>query len=227
MITPLENILAGTIRQAGLLDPEGLLKGFGQYAFAITLVILVIECGVIFGAVLPGDSLLFIVGLLLASGFISVPLPIALLLMIIAAFAGNVIGYWTGAKIGPRLFSRPDSKIFRKEFVEQTHLFFEKFGPRAIVLARFVPIVRSIITSMAGIAKMDKKTFYVFSGIGAVVWIVSLTLAGYFLGSIDLVKNNIEAVTIGLVVLSIIPIYFEVRRQRKGFKAELNKRNNS
>jgi membrane-associated protein len=219
--------LTSHIQTAGLLDPEGLLKGFGPYAFWMALLILVIECGVIFGAILPGDSLLFIIGLLLANGFISIPLPVALLLMIVAAILGNVIGYWTGALIGPKLFNRPDSKFFKQEFVDTTHLFFEKFGPRAIVLARFVPIVRSVITSMAGIAKMDKKVFYLFSAIGAVAWIISLTLAGYFLGSIEFVKDNIEIVTIALVVLSTIPIYLEVRRQRRGFAEELKKRKNS
>lgn len=219
--------LATHIQTAGLLDPEGLLKGFGPYAFWMTLAILVIECGVIFGAVLPGDSLLFIVGLLLASGFIDVPLPIALTAMIVAAIAGNILGFWTGSKIGPKLFNRPDSKFFKQEFVETTHLFFEKFGPRAIVLARFVPIVRSVITSMAGIAKMDRKIFYVYSAIGAVAWIILLTLAGYFLGQIEFVKDNVEIVTIALVILSTIPIYLEVRRQKRGFAEELKKRKES
>lgn len=206
---------AAVIVNTGVLDPEGMLKGFGSLAFVAVLVILFIECGVIFGAVLPGDSLLFIVGTLIATGFISVPLVAALPLMIAAAFAGNVVGYWTGAKIGPALFRRPDSKLFRQQFLDDTNAFFSKHGSRAIVLARFVPIVRSVITSVAGIAKMDYRTFITYSGIGAVAWVLSMTLAGYFLGSVPIVANNIEAVTIGIIILSLVPVVIESRRHRR------------
>lgn len=206
---------AALIVTTGVLDPEGMLKGFGSLAFVAALVILFVECGVIFGAVLPGDSLLFIVGTLIATGFISVPLIAALPLMIAAAFAGNVVGYWTGAKIGPALFRRPDSKLFRQQYLDDTNAFFSKHGSRAIVLARFVPIVRSVITSVAGIAKMDYRTFVTYSGIGAVAWVLSMTLAGYFLGTVPLVADNIEAVTIGIIVLSLVPVVIESRRHRR------------
>jgi membrane-associated protein len=211
--TPFE--FATSIQAAGLLDPEGLLKGFGGLALFAACAILFIECGLLVGVILPGDSLLFIVGLLIASNFIITPLAIALLLMIVSAIAGNLLGYWTGSKVGPKLFSRTDSKIFKTEYVVTTQNFFEKHGSRAIVLARFVPIVRSVITGMAGIAKMNFRTYATFSTIGGVAWVSSMTLAGYFLGSIPIIKENIDLVAIGIVLLSLIPVIIEVLRQRK------------
>ena len=212
------NVTTQILFHAGLLDPEGLLKGFGSAAFGIALVILVIECGVIFGAILPGDSLLFIVGVLIASGFISVSLIPAIFAMSAAAFVGNLIGYWTGARLGPALFKRADSKIFKQEFVTTTHDFFDKYGTRAIVLARFIPVVRSVITSMAGIGQMNYRTFAMFSAIGAVVWVTVLTVAGYLLGNVIFVKQHIDLVTVALIALSAIPLglaYLRSRRTKK------------
>jgi membrane-associated protein len=216
--------IATMIQAAGLLDPEGLLKGFGGLALFAACVILFIECGLLIGLVLPGDSLLFIVGLLLASGFIDSPLWLALIVMSISATLGNLLGYWTGAKFGPKLFNRPESKIFKQEYVVTTAAFFEKHGSRAIILARFVPFVRSIITGMAGVSRMNYRTYATFSAIGGVLWVVLLTLTGYFLGNIQFVKDNIEVVTIGLVIASSIPIYFEVRRQSRNLKKEISEK---
>lgn len=207
--------LATSIPTAGLLDPEGLLKGFGSLALFAACLILFIECGLLVGVILPGDSLLFIVGMLLASNFITTPLAIALLLMSICAIAGNLLGYWTGAKVGPRLFNRPDSKLFKTEYVVTTQNFFEKHGSRAIVLARFVPIVRSVITGLAGVARMDFKTYATYSTIGGILWVSSMTLAGYFLGSIPIIKENIDLVAIGIVLLSLIPVAVEVIRHKR------------
>ena len=215
MITPHTFIHTVAAIHTGLLDPQGLLEGFGTWAFVSALAILFLECGVIFAAILPGDSLLFIVGLLIANGTIGTSLPVALVTMFVAAFGGNVFGYWTGSKIGPRLFNRADSRIFKQEFVTSTHEFFEKHGPKAIVLARFVPIVRSIITSMAGIAGMNHKIFISFSAIGAAAWVGVLTLAGYFLGNVDFIKAHIETVTLAIVFLSVIPLAFEAIKNRK------------
>ncbi len=208
-----------SIQAAGFLDPEGLLKGFGGLALFAACMILFIECGLLIGVILPGDSLLFIVGMLLASNFITTPLAVALVLMTVSAIAGNLLGYWTGAKVGPKLFSRPDSKIFKTEYVVTTQNFFEKHGTRAIVLARFVPIVRSVITGMAGVAKMDFKTYATYSTIGGIAWVSSMTLAGYFLGSIPIIKENIDLVAIAIVLLSLVPVVFEVLRQRKHNKS--------
>ena len=207
--------LATSIQIAGLLDPEGLLKGFGSLALFAACLILFIECGLLVGVILPGDSLLFIVGMLIASNFITTPLAIALLLMSICAIAGNLLGYWTGAKVGPKLFNRPDSKIFKTEYVVTTQNFFEKHGSRAIVLARFVPIVRSVITGLAGVARMDYKIYATYSTIGGILWVCSMTLAGYFLGSIPVIKENIDLVAIGIVLLSLIPVAVEVIKHKR------------
>lgn len=207
--------LATSIQTAGLLDPEGLLKGFGSLALFAACLILFIECGLLVGVILPGDSLLFIVGMLIASNFITTPLALALLLMSFCAIAGNLLGYWTGAKVGPKLFNRPDSKLFKTEYVVTTQNFFEKHGSRAIVLARFVPIVRSIITGLAGVARMDYKIYATYSTIGGILWVCSMTLAGYFLGSIPVIKENIDLVAIGIVLLSLIPVAVEVIKHKR------------
>ena len=207
--------LAASVQTAGLLDPEGLLKGFGSLALFAACLILFIECALLVGVILPGDSLLFIVGMLIASNFITTPLAVALSLMSICAIAGNLLGYWTGAKVGPKLFNRPDSKLFKTEYVVTTQNFFEKHGSRAIVLARFVPIVRSVITGLAGVARMDYKIYATYSTIGGILWVCSMTLAGYFLGSIPVIKENIDLVAIGIVLLSLIPVAVEVIKHKR------------
>lgn len=207
--------IATSIQAAGFLDPEGLLKGFDSLALVVACGILLIECALLIGLVLPGDSLLFIVGILLATGFISTPVWIAIVAMSIAAILGNLLGYWTGAKVGPRLFNKPDSRIFKQEYVIVTQNFFEKHGPRAIVVARFVPVVRPVITGMAGVARMNYRIYATYSTIGGILWVVTLTLAGYFFGGIQFVADNIELVTLGIVGLSLIPVIFEVLKQRK------------
>ena len=215
--TPFE--FATSIQAAGFLDPEGLLKGFGSLALVVACGILLIECALLIGLVLPGDSLLFIVGILLATGFISTPVWIAIIAMSVAAILGNLLGYWTGAKLGPKLFSKPDSRFFKQEYVVITQNFFEKHGPRAIVLARFVPVVRPVITSMAGVAQMNYRIYATYSTIGGILWVVSLTLAGYFFGGIDFVANNIELVTLGIVALSLVPVIIEFLRHRRQGKS--------
>ena len=211
--TPFE--FATSIQAAGFLDPEGLLKPFGSLALAVACGILLIECALLIGLVLPGDSLLFIVGILLATGFITTPVWIAIVAMSVSAILGNLLGYWTGAKLGPKLFNKPDSRIFKQEYVVITQNFFEKHGPRAIVLARFVPVVRPVITSMAGVARMNFRVYATYSTIGGILWVVTLTLAGYFFGGIQFVADNIELVTLGIVGLSLIPVVLEVLKQRR------------
>jgi len=198
-------------------DPEAMLKSLGAVAFWAALAIIFAECGLLIGFFLPGDSLLFIVGMLIAQGFIAINIGVAILLLILAAILGNIVGYWIGLKAGPALFKRPDSRFFKKEYVDKTHAFFEKYGARAIVMARFVPIVRTFITAIAGVGKMDFRKYVVFSFIGAVLWAGLVTLAGYFLGNIEFVKKNIEIILILVVIVSILPLIFEyikLRRER-------------
>jgi membrane-associated protein len=203
------------------LDPETMLTNLGDIAFWVVLGIIFAECGLLIGFFLPGDSLLFITGLFIASGAISLNIYLAVTLLFLAAFAGNLTGYWIGYAAGPPLFNRPDSRIFKQVYVEKTNVFFARYGGRAIIMARFVPIVRTFITAVAGVGRMNFARFALFSAIGAVLWAVGVTLAGYFLGNIPFVKNNIELILILVVFVSVVPIVFEVvrhRRQRLGLE---------
>ncbi len=200
-------------------DIQQLLTDLGPIAFWVVVAIIFAECGLLIGFFLPGDSLLFITGLLIAQATIGVNILWACLILIIAAIAGNVVGYWIGHKAGPALFNRPDSKLFKREYVDKTHAFFERYGARAIILARFVPIVRTFITAIAGVGRMDFRRFLVFSAIGAVLWAGLVTVAGYFLGNIEFVKKNIELILILVVAISVLPIVVEVikhRREKRG-----------
>ena len=197
------------------LNPETMLTNLGDIAFWVVLGIIFAECGLLIGFFLPGDSLLFVTGLFIATGAISINIYLAAALLIIAAVVGNVTGYWIGFKAGPSMFSRPESRLFRQEYVDKTTHFFERYGARAIVMARFVPIVRTFITATAGIGRMNFRRFFVFSAIGGILWAGGLTLAGYFLGTFDAVKNNIELIVIGVVFVSVIPMLFEYIRHRR------------
>lgn len=206
----------GTIQAIGI-DPEQMLRGLGAFAFWAVVAIIFAETGLLIGFFLPGDSLLFITGMLIAQGFIDMNIWVASLILILAAVIGSITGYWIGYKAGPTLFRRPDSKLFRQEYVDKTHAFFERYGARAIVLARFVPIVRTFITAVAGVGRMDLRRYLVFSVIGAVLWAGCVTIAGYFLGNIEFVKKNIEVILILVVVVSVVPIgveYIKHRRQQ-------------
>lgn len=196
-----------------------MLTNFGNIAFLVVLAIIFTECGILLGLILPGDSLLFVTGMFIASGQIDVNIWVAMTLIAIAAIVGNLVGYWIGEKIGPPLFRRPDSRIFKQEYVVRTHNFFEKHGARAIILARFVPIVRTLITAVAGIAGMPFKAFAINSAIGGVLWAFSMTFAGYKLGGYEAIKNNIELMTIGIVLLSLIPVAAELISAHKRSKS--------
>lgn len=203
------------------LDPETMLTSLGDIAFWVVLGIIFAECGLLIGFFLPGDSLLFVTGLFIATGAISINIWLAATLLFLAAVLGNITGYWIGYKAGPPLFSRPDSRLFKREYVEHTHRFFNKYGARAIVMARFVPVVRTFITATAGIARMDFRTFAIFSAVGGLIWAFGVTVAGYFLGNIPFVENNIELILLLVVFVSVVPVIFEFvkhRRQRAGLE---------
>ncbi|ALG15705.1 VTT domain-containing protein [Kibdelosporangium phytohabitans] len=197
------------------LSAEGLLTGLGGFMLVGLCLVIFAECGLLVGFFLPGDSLLFMAGLFNAKGIITEPLWLLCTLLAVCAFVGNATGYWIGRWVGPKLFNKPDSKLFKQEYVAKTHEFFDRYGPRAIVLARFVPIVRTFITAIAGVGKMEQKKFFTYSAIGGVLWAAGLTVLGYFLGKIEFVRNNIEMMIILIVLLSIVPIIIEVVRARK------------
>ena len=203
------------------LDPQKIIDAFGQYAMWGVLVILFAECGLLIGFSLPGDSLLFTVGLLISQGVIETPLWLACLLMTAAAIAGNVVGYAIGARAGPAILSRPNSRLFKQSHVDKTRAFFDKYGNRAIVLARFVPIVRTFITVVAGVAGMSMRRFVTYSAIGGVLWATGVTILGYYLGQIALVREHIELMLLAIVAVSVLPIAFEVLR------AQLSSRSSS
>lgn len=190
------------------LQPENILERFGTWAFWAVVVIVFVECGLLM-FFLPGDSLLFVTGLFIGAGTIDMPIGLACLILTAAAILGNVSGYWIGAKIGPALFNRPNSKLLSPANVQKTHDFFVKYGPRSIILARFVPIVRTFITLMAGVGRMDFKQYLLYSSIGGLLWGGGVTLLGYFLGDVPFVQKNIEVIAILIVVLSLLPAGFE------------------
>ncbi|MDQ3406357.1 MAG: VTT domain-containing protein [Actinomycetota bacterium] len=202
------------------LDPEVILTSLGPFLLPGLCLIIFAECGLLLGFFLPGDSLLFTAGLFVAKDIISPPLWLVCLLLTVCAFVGNVVGYWIGAKAGPALFNKPNSKLFKREHVIKTHIFFEKYGPRAIVLARFVPVVRTFITAIAGVGRMDSRKFFVYSAIGAVLWATGVTVLGYFLGQIPFVHENLEAMILLIVLISILPIIIEVIKARREKKRE-------
>ncbi|MGQ0625952.1 MAG: DedA family protein [Sporichthyaceae bacterium] len=199
------------------LDPEKLIQDFG---FIGILLIVFAECGLLFGIILPGDSLLFTAGLLLADNrFLDEPLWLACLLLWVAAVAGNLVGYEIGRRAGPAVFNRPNSRIFKQSYVERTGEFFDQHGGRAIMLARFVPIVRTLIPVFAGVCKMDRRTFAFYSVIGGALWASGLTALGYWLGGVDFVKDNLEFILIGIVAASWVPIVLHFRAERARAKA--------
>jgi membrane-associated protein len=202
------------------LDATYLLNTLGGLLFVVTCVIIFAECGLLVGFFLPGDSLLFVNGLAVATGAISEPLWLVAVVLTVCAFAGNVSGYWIGRGVGPKLFNKTDSKLFKREYVDKTHEFFEKYGPRAIILARFVPIVRTFITAFAGVGKMAPKKYFTYSAIGGVLWAAGITVLGFYLGQIAFVRDHIELMLIVLVALSLIPIVFEFLKARKEKKAK-------
>ncbi|MCD2192935.1 DedA family protein [Actinomycetospora endophytica] len=197
------------------LDPSHIISGLGPWALLGVALILFAECGLLIGFFLPGDSLLFITGLAATTGLIATPLWLVCVVLSVAAFAGNVCGYYIGRAAGPAIFDKPDSRLFKRENVDRTQKFFDKYGNRAIVLGRFVPIVRTFITVMAGVGRMEARRFLTFSAIGAVAWAAGVTLLGAVLGQFDVVKNNIEAMLVLVVVISLIPIAIEALQARR------------
>ncbi|HEY6738750.1 MAG TPA: VTT domain-containing protein [Actinopolymorphaceae bacterium] len=202
------------------LDPENIIRSLGPYALPGVLLIIFAECGLLIGFFLPGDSLLFAVGLFIGSGLIDIQLWLACVLLVVAACIGNLVGYGIGYRVGPALFNRPNSRLFKQSYVDKTHEFFEKYGARAIILARFVPIVRTFITATAGIGRMDFHKYTLYTTIGGVLWGAGVTVLGYFLGGVALIRDNLEAMALLIVLVSVIPIVVEYLRHRSNGRPE-------
>jgi membrane-associated protein len=196
------------------MDPQYLLEQFGSQFFWVSVAIVFIECGLLF-PILPGDSLLFAAGLFIANGQLGVNIALACLILTAAAFAGNVVGYEIGRAIGPPLYHR-DGRILKKKYFDRTTVFFDKHGNKALVLGRFVPIVRTFITVVAGVGRMDRRRFFTWSGVGAILWATGITLLGYFLGrSFPVLQDKLEFAIIAIVAFSLLPVLVEYLRHRR------------
>lgn len=198
------------------LDPDFLIETFGLLGI---LTIVFVESGLLVGFFLPGDSLLFTAGLLSAANVLP-EIWILLVLIPIAAIAGDQVGYAIGRKAGPAVFRRPDSRFFRAEYVDKSARFFERYGGRTIVIARFVPIVRTVAPVMAGVSRMNYRRFLTFNVIGGLLWGVGVTTLGYFLGQVEFVRANIEPIILLIVFLSVLPIAVELTRARRTWDRE-------
>ncbi|TXJ73269.1 hypothetical protein E2C11_29435 [Streptomyces lavendulae] len=193
------------------LDPNYLLDTYSVWGL---LLIVFAESGLLIGFFLPGDSLLFTCGLLITSHQLDFPLWGAIALICVAAILGDQAGYMFGKKVGPSLFNRPDSRLFKQENVVKAHEFFEKYGPKSLILARFVPVVRTFTPIIAGVSGMRYRSFLTFNIIGGALWGAGVTLLGSWLGNIGFVKDNIEAILILIVLVSVVPIAIEYLRAR-------------
>jgi membrane-associated protein len=203
-------VFNAVMASGGFLDPSALLTGAGPWVLAVIAGIIFIETGLLF-PFLPGDSLLFAAGLL--STRLGLPLPVIILVSAVAAVAGDQVGYAIGRRFGRRLF-KPDARVFKTKYLDQADTFFGKYGARALVLARFVPIVRTFIPPIVGMSSLPYRKFALWNIIGGVLWVIVGVLAGFWLGRIPFVANNVDLIAIGIVVLSVVPIVIETMRSR-------------
>jgi membrane-associated protein len=203
-----------------LLDPEKIIQIGG-----LTLVTAIIfaETGLMIGFFLPGDSLLFTVGLFCALGVLPVPIGMVLVVLSVAAIVGDQVGYWTGRVLGQRLFEKRESWFFKRKYLEQTRAFYHRWGKSAIILGRYVPIVRTFAPILAGVVGFPPRQFILYNATGGVLWIVSLTLAGYGLGSaFPWLRKYIELIALGIIILSILPVVRAYLRERARAKASVS-----
>ena len=189
-----------------------IVEWFGPWAIVGVMLVIFAETGLLVGFFLPGDSLLFTLGMFVGTGAVGVHIWVAAPLVWLAAIIGNQTGYAIGRKAGPAIFNRPDSRLFKKEYVDRTAAFFERHGGKAVTLAQFVPIVRTFTPVMAGVGKMHYRHFFIFNAIGATFWAFAITWLGYFLGSIEWIQKNIDAMILGIVFVSVLPMLISALR---------------
>jgi membrane-associated protein len=209
------DVITGFFQRLGSLEE---LIRWGGYAVLVTIVFA--ETGLLIGFFLPGDSLLVIAGVAAANGFLDITTLI--ILLCVAAIAGNAVGYWFGYKVGPRLYARPDSRFFKKAHLLKAQAFYETHGGKAIVLARFIPIVRTFATIVAGAAKMDYRRFMFYNVTGGIGWVVSCCLLGYFLGKripADAMSRYLHVIVAAIIVLSVLPPVLHVLKGRRAARA--------
>jgi membrane-associated protein len=204
-----------------LLNPQSIIHYGG---LALLLFIVFAETGLFFGFFLPGDSLLFVAGLMCGTPIFDVNIYLLVTSVIVAGILGNFVGYYFGKKTGPVLFRRDDSFFFKKKHVKAAEEFYHRYGGTAIVLGRFIPIIRTFVPIMAGVVNLDFKKFVLFNVVGCIAWVVSMVLSGYFLGRIfPSLQNNLEYIVITIILLSMIPVVLTYIKEHRRSKAEENK----
>jgi membrane-associated protein len=202
------------------MDPQWLLEQFGAQFFWVSVAIVFVECGLLF-PILPGDSLLFAIGLFIAQGLIHVNLVVACVVLSAFAFLGNVVGYEIGRFAGRPLYER-EGRFIKRKYFDDTHAFFEGHGAKALVIGRFVPIVRTFITVVAGVGRMDRRHFFTWSAVGAVLWASGVTMLGYFLGqAFPILKDKLELAIVVIVAVSLVPMTIEFLRRRTATRTVL------
>lgn len=218
----ISDVLASSSGIKGLLDPMHLLTEtwLKDAVLPAILVMVFIETGLLF-PILPGDSLLFTGGLLAAHPSHPVSIWVLLPAVAITAIAGDQCAYWIGRAIGPALFHKEDGRFFKQRYVTETHAFFEKYGPKTIILGRFVPIVRTFMPVLAGVSKMDYRTFLTFDIVGGVAWGGGVTILGYYLGNISFIRNHIESIFLLIVLVSILPGIISVAKKLRNHEPVL------
>ncbi len=209
------DLIAGLLDLVVHLDQHlrALAQDYGNWIYVLLFLIVFLETGLVVTPFLPGDSLLFVAGTVAAAGELHVHGLV--LLLIAAAVIGDSANYAVGRYLGPRVFRFEDSRFFKRAYLERTHAFFERHGGKTIVIARFVPIIRTYAPFVAGVGAMSYRPFLLFNVTGAILWVVSLTYAGYFFGNLPVVKDNLTLVIVGIIVLSIMPGIVEFWRARR------------
>lgn len=201
-----------------LTDPDQLIRLLSQVitgwmGYALLAGIVFAETGLLVGLFLPGDSLLFTVGVVAGAGQLNIVEICALLTA--ASVLGDQSGYLLGYRTGPRIFSRPDSLVFKQEYVTRTQAFFARHGGKTLIYAKFVPIIRTFAPFMAGVGRMSYPRFFSFNIFGGIGWVVSMTMAGYYLGAIPLIRRNFEKVVVGIVIVSVLPLVIQFLKSRR------------
>ena len=197
------------------LDFDWLFQNYGTFIYAILFLVIFIETGLVAMPFLPGDSLLFTAGLFARTGHLN--LSYVLILLFIAAVLGDNVNYWVGRVIGLRVFHLKinGKPIVKEEYLNKTHGFYEKYGSKAIIMARFVPFIRTFAPFAAGIAEMNYKKFVSFDVLGGALWIFSLTIAGYLLGNVEFIRKHIDLVCLGIIFISVIPVLLSILKGNK------------
>lgn len=194
------------------------LETIGPLGLLVVCIIVFAETGLLVGFFLPGDSMLFLVGLNLATIWQEIPIWLACLVISLSGFAGDQTGYWIGRRVGPAVFNRPKSKFFNAKNVARAHKFFETYGSKAVILAHFVPIMRTFIPVAAGVGKLSWRKFTTYNVIGVILWGTGVTLLGYFLGRVPFVTEHVELVTLSFIAISFIPIGLELLKALRNKK---------